>query len=467
MASNSQIKNDGTGDVTVAVDAWLENETDATVDLCVQTRIWGNSTYGPWGYGIVGQSGYEGNGSNWAEAGRGVLNYGNTVVNGTRRWTVPKTNTGWNASCWAKAWGETVDGYGAYSLSFDTRCDVWIPARTRHEHGTPSISTNNTGFLQGEKVTISWSKSSTQGNANFDRFELWRGNTKLYSGAKTSYTEVASNVTGANGGSITYTVKEIHEWYGSYPSTQASKTVYVIKNHGNPTVNADRNGYYQGEKATISWVKASNQGNSTLDRFELWRNNTKLYSGTNTSYQDTPSNVTGANGGYINYTIKEVHTFHGRTLTTQSTKSIGVIKNFGTPTLTASKSPCNYSESITLGFQKASEQGNAVFNKFELYRGNTRLYSGVGASYKVTPSDYSGARGGDVTFKLKEVHEWYGRYPEKETTIVVNVRSGVVSAYDTNGNRHTGLVTVYDSNGLLHYVLLTAYDSDGKAHSVV
>lgn len=342
-----------------------------------------------------------------------------------------------------------------------------VPGRTYNAHGAPNFSSSLTATLQGESVKFTWSKSATQGNANFDHFELWRGGTKVYSGGGTSHTETPSNATGANGGSLTYILKEIHEWYGTYPSTQKSITVHVIKNHGNPTINSDRNGYYQGEQATISWAKASNQGNSTLDRFELWRGDTKLYSGKNTSYEETPSDVTGANGGSITYTIKEVHTFHGRTLTTQATKSVSVIKNFGTPRLTASKSPCNYSESITLGFQKASEQGNSAFNKFELYQDSTKLYSGSGTSYKVTPSDYSGPRGGNVAFKLKEIHEWHGRYPEKETSLTINVRSGVISAYDNDGNKHTGLVTVYDSSGELRYVLITGYDSEGRAHSVV
>lgn len=416
-------------------------------------------------YGVMVQVGQ--NGSNQSNDVGGVFNYNNWVGNCDFTYTVPRTKDSRQIYCWTKYWGATVNGYGAGVWSGEVGVNVTIPARPRHAHGNPNVSTSNTGFLQGEKVSISWSKAATQGNAIFDHFELWRGNTKLYSGANTSFSEVASSVTGSNGGSITYTVKEVHEWYGTYPTTQTAKTVYVIKNHGNPTISLDRNGYYQGEQGTISWAKASNQGNSTLDRFELWRGGTKLYSGKGTSYKETPSSVTGSNGGSVTYTLKEVHTFHGRTLTTQATKSVSVIKNFGTPRLTASKSPCNYSESITLGFQKASEQGNSAFNKFEFYQGSTKLYSGSGTSYKVTPSDYSGARGGNVAFKLKEIHEWHGRYPEKETSLTVNVRSGVVSAYDNDGNKHTGLVTVYDSSGSLHYVLITGYDKDGKAHSVV
>ena len=345
--------------------------------------------------------------------------------------------------------------------------NAWVPGRTYNAHGTPSFNSSLTSVFQGERIKLTWAKASEQGNANFERFELAMGGKGLYSGSDTSYTITPSDWTGSDGGDLTFTLKEVHEWYGTYPSTQKSITVHVLKNHGNPTVYSDRNGYYQGEQATISWGRAANQGNSTLDRFELWRGGTKLYSGKGTSYKETPSNVTGSNGGSVTYTVKEIHEFWGRYKTTESSKSISVIKNHGTPRLTASKSPCNYSESVTLGFQKASEQGNAQFDRFELYQGSNKLYSGSGTSYKVTPSDYSGPRGGNVLFKLKEVHEWWGRYPVTETTLNVNVRSGVVSAYDTSGNKHTGLVTVYDSSGKLHYVLLTAYDKDGKAHSVV
>ena len=361
----------------------------------------------------------------------------------------------WDSS-WSGAGGNTSNS-----------CGVTVPKRAYTAHGTPSLNSSLTSVFQGERIKLTWAKASEQGNANFERFELAMGGKGLYSGPDTSYTITPSDWTGSGGGDLTFTLKEVHEWYGTYPSTQKSITVHVLKNHGNPTVYSDRNGYYQGEQATISWAKASNQGNSTLDRFELWRGGTKLYSGKGTSYKETPSNVTGSNGGSVTYTVKEIHEFWGRYKTTESSKSISVIKNHGTPRLTASKSPCNYSESVTLGFQKASEQGNAQFDRFELWQGSNKLYSGSGTSYKVTPSDYSGPRGGNVNFKLKEIHEWWGRYPVTETTLNVNVRSGVVSAYDTSGNKHTGLVTVYDSSGKLHYVLLTAYDKDGKAHSVV
>lgn len=139
----------------------------------------------------------------------------------------------------------------------------------------------------------------------------------------------------------------------------------------------------------------------------------------------------------------------------------------GNPTFTASKSTINYGESITLSWAKGSPQGNANFDRFELWRDGKQLYKGAGLTYSVTPSNATGAQGGQVTYTLKEVHEWYGTYPTKSVSITINVRSGVVTAYDTQGNKHTGLVTAYDASGVAHFVLITAYDASGNPHSVV
>ena len=102
-----------------------------------------------------------------------------------------------------------------------------------------------------------------------------------------------------------------------------------------------------------------------------------------------------------------------------------------------------------------------------MYQGSTQIYKGYGTSSAVTPSDVTGAKGGTVTYTLKEVHEWYGGYKEKETSISIKVQSGVVTIYDENREKHVGLVTMYDENRVKHYVLITAYDDQGIAHNVV
>lgn len=141
--------------------------------------------------------------------------------------------------------------------------------------------------------------------------------------------------------------------------------------------------------------------------------------------------------------------------------------DFSYPSFSSSKSTANYGENVQLSWSKGSEQGNAWFDHFELWQGGNRLYSGSGVAMSVRPSDVTGAKGGTVTYTLKEVHEWYGTYPSKEISLTIKVRSGVVSAYDASGVKHTALVTAYDSSGKSHYVLITAYDSSGKPHSVV
>lgn len=139
----------------------------------------------------------------------------------------------------------------------------------------------------------------------------------------------------------------------------------------------------------------------------------------------------------------------------------------GNPNVKANKTKAYYSEKITLTFSKSATQGNANFDHFEVWQGSKKLYSGSNTSYVVTPSDVTGAKGGTVTYTIKEVHEWYGTYPETSVTIKIEVQSGVVTVYDSNKKKHVGLVTAYDSKGKGHYVLITAYDSSGKAHNVV
>ena len=144
----------------------------------------------------------------------------------------------------------------------------------------------------------------------------------------------------------------------------------------------------------------------------------------------------------------------------------------GNPAVSASKTTTHYSEEITLSWAKSDTQGNANFVRFELYHDDenkpeNKIYSGTSTSTKVIPSDYTGAKGGTVTFSIWELHEWYGENKWTHTDIAITVRSGVVTVYDSDKTKHVGLVTAYDSNGKRHYVLITAYDSSGKAHNVV
>lgn len=143
------------------------------------------------------------------------------------------------------------------------------------------------------------------------------------------------------------------------------------------------------------------------------------------------------------------------------------LNDFSEPTFTASATTVHFGESVVLSWGKASTQGNANFDRFELWQGSNKLYSGSAISMSVKPSDVCGASGGEVVYTLKEIHEWYGTYPSKSVDITITVQSGVVTAYDSSGKKHTSIVTAYDDKGKAHFVLITAYDSSGKGHAVI
>ena len=218
--------------VTTTCGASVKNtsETVATVTISIDCHGTAGSGGGPAQYGIVGQVGYTcNNTSNYADVGRGVANYGATIVNGSKSWNITRTNVDQYCECWAKIWGETVNGYGAWGASNGdgARVAVTIPARPYHTHGNPTLSTIKTTAHYGEVLTLSFAKSETQGNANFDHFELYQGDTRLYKGTDTSYAVTPSDVTGAKGGTATYTLKEVHEWYGGYKTTETSISIKV------------------------------------------------------------------------------------------------------------------------------------------------------------------------------------------------------------------------------------------------
>ena len=277
MASNSHTINNGTGDVTTLVDAWTGNETGNSVTLYVRTRTHGNSSYGPWGYGVVGQSGYTGNGANWAEAGRGVLNYGDTVVDGTKSWTVNKTHSGWTANCWAKIWGETVNGYGAYGSSDDVRCDVWIPATTSYTvsynanngSGAPGNQTkwyNETLTLSSTKPTrsgytfVGWNTSSTASTASYKAGGSYTSNS-----AVTLYAVWAINMYvvkyDANGGSGAPSSQM--KTYGktlTLSSTKPTRTGYTFQ------------GWATSKTSSVAYAAgASYTNNAAVTLYAVWK----------------------------------------------------------------------------------------------------------------------------------------------------------------------------------------------------
>ena len=155
----------------------------------------------------------------------------------------------------------------------------------------------------------------------------------------------------------------------------------------------------------------------------------------------------------------------------------------GAPSANVSKTQVPIGMAITLSWTKSSTQGNANFDHFEVTDGlGARLYVGSGTSIQTVPSKILDQYGKDnyykrileanknfkkgwVYYAVWEVHEWYGSYPSSPICwIGVEVKSGVITVYDSAGKKHVGLVTAYDASGKPHFVLISAYDSSGKRH---
>ena len=363
-----------------------------------------------------------------------------------------------------------ADAYGSWAGSLGKwRCHINYGIKSETETSAvvycqTRFNTSSWGFnvFGTDKATVNGQTASQSTVTHYSA-----------TGASVDTTMITKEITiTKNGSSQRIPVSGSIQITGGYQNgtSSASGTVTVSARtyhaHGNPTITLASN-CLQGQQVTVSWAKSATQGNAAFTRFELWQGNNKLYSGSNTSYTVTPSTVTGTAGGNVTYTVKEIHTWYSSEKTTSASKTIAVYGPHGTPTLSASKTTTNYGESVNLSWAKSKTQGNAGFTRFELWQGSSRLYSGSAVSKSVVPSDATGARGGTATYVLKEIHTWYGSEKSTQTSKSITVRSGVVSAYDSSGKKHTGLVTAYDSSGKSHYVLITAYDSSGKAHSVV
>lgn len=215
----------GTGTSQAYVWAEVTNKDDDTSYVHVKGCVSSKGNYRISQYGVHVQSGQ--NGSNqWTDTAA-VFDYNNWVGNIDSTWEVAREKNDKSVNCWTKYWGEEVGGIDAGSWAGSVSVDVTVPKRQYHEHGTPTLTTIKTTAHYGETITLSFAKSETQGNANFKRFELYQGTTKLYSGTDTSYTVTPSDVTGAVGGTATYTLKEVHEWYDEYPSKETSISIKV------------------------------------------------------------------------------------------------------------------------------------------------------------------------------------------------------------------------------------------------
>ena len=363
-----------------------------------------------------------------------------------------------------------ADAYGSWAGSYGKwRCHINYGIESQNETSAvvycqTRFNTNAWGYdVYGTDIATVNGQSASQSKVTH-----YSAN-----GASVDTTMIAKRVTiTKNGSSQSIPVSGSIQITGGYQNgtSSASGSVTVSARtyhaHGNPSITLATS-CTQGQQVTVSWAKSATQGNASFTRFELWQGSSKLYSGSGTSYKVTPSSVVGSRGGNVTYQVREIHDWYGAEKTTSASKTIAVHGPHGNPTLSASKTTANYGESVNLSWAKSATQGNAAFTRFELWQGSSKLYSGSAVSKSVKPSDVTGPRGGTATYTLKEIHTWYGSEKTTQASRNITVRSGVVSAYDSSGTKHTGLVTAYDSGGNSHFVLITAYDANGSPHSVV
>lgn len=98
--------------------------------------------------------------------------------------------------------------------------------------GAPGLSVSRTQVQVGDKVSLLFSKADSQGNADFARFELRENGGLVYSGSGTSVVRTPSE---AEGDSVAYELREVHDFYGTEVYTSTTVRVGVTRKAA-PTV---------------------------------------------------------------------------------------------------------------------------------------------------------------------------------------------------------------------------------------
>lgn len=151
--------------MAVGVDAWISSSSDTEVYITV-SALAKSGDAGTWEaayqYGVMTQDGHAtaGNrGAEWNEAGRGVLNAGNGVAQGQHTYgPFTRETSAYNVTCWGKAWGETVNGYGAWAGSAEVYTTVTVPARPVY---APPAATGVTNTRQDDsRNVVAWANHS-------------------------------------------------------------------------------------------------------------------------------------------------------------------------------------------------------------------------------------------------------------------------------------------------------------------
>lgn len=202
----------------------------------------------------------------------------------------------------------------------------------------------------------------------------------------------------------------------SSASVDVTVPARVLVRPGAPALSAPKSAG-PGQKVAISWAKASTQGNAAFLRFELYENGARVYSGSATSAERTPS---AASSARVTYELREVHSWFGEEVYSSSKAEVSIVQLTmpGAPGLSASRSQVQVGDRVTLSWRKADSQGNAAFARFELRENGALVYSGSATSAKRTPSD---AEGDSVAYELREVHAFYGREVYTTATVRVSV----------------------------------------------
>lgn len=249
MVSNTVIsKTDEYGEITTAVDAWLEDEAPSSATLCVRARVYGGIEGAS--YGVAAQIEYEGNGkSELVEAGSGVLNGEDTAVDATYKWTVDKSHEGWTATCKVTSSGVAVSKSGEgedkdveYEAlpeealeSNEVTCKIAVPITTSYvvtynvNGGTGTIESQTKWY--DEPLSLSTDKPTRTGYT-FVGWASSKSATEAEYVAGASYTDNVSAVLYAVWRINTYTVSYNANGGTGAPSSQ-------IKTYGETLVLSD------------------------------------------------------------------------------------------------------------------------------------------------------------------------------------------------------------------------------------
>lgn len=169
-----------------------------------------------------------------------------TVCSGSGSTSVSKSNGAYNITVQCNAWGETVNGYGSAGGSTSCSVTLTVPARAYIAHGNPTFTADKAIVSEGERVAFTLTPSATQGNANFNHFEISDGMGNIFFVSETRTTPATVTTTdipsavlerygadeylaGATGAlqafdelrpnCIYYAAREVYEWYGTYPAS--------------------------------------------------------------------------------------------------------------------------------------------------------------------------------------------------------------------------------------------------------